>query len=320
VLFRSSATCENLNRPYFSKFPYLSNIVQISNQNYSNYNGLQVTVTQRLWHGLSYLLGYTWAHALDEAGGDWNGANLPTNLFDVRSDYGNGTDDVRHRFTASVSYAPPEKKTRSQLLEGWKLNSVTNLQTALPWTVNDTTDDISGVGGKTDKWNFYGDPAQFNGLGYVAVPYFAGTTNPDCVAKAASLDAGRTAPYPGYTYASSLAKYGCWDLNGSMLLPPAIGTYGNMARNLFRGRGLKLLDVSLTKDVRFSERFNGQFRFEVFNILNKTQYTPAVNGNPASRSNPLLGSSRATPDVQISNPEVGSGAARSIQLGMRIAF
>jgi hypothetical protein len=45
-----------------------------------------------------------------------------------------------------------------------------------------------------------------------------------------------------------------------------------------------------------------------------------VNGNPSSRSNPLLGSSRTTPDVQISNPEVGSGAARSIQLGFKLQF
>src|SRR5213593_2076085 len=89
---------------------------------------------------------------------------------------------------------------------------------------------------------------------------------------------------------------------------------------LFRGQGLKLLDVSLTKDTKISERLSGQFRFEVFNVLNKTQYTPTVNGNAASRSNPLLGSSRATPDVQISNPSVGSGAARSIQLGFKLQF
>ena len=87
-----------------------------------------------------------------------------------------------------------------------------------------------------------------------------------------------------------------------------------------RGRGLKLWDLSVTKDVHFTERFTAQFRFEVFNLLNKTQYTNVVNGNPAGRSNPLLGSSRATPDVQISNPEVGSGAARSIQLGLKLAF
>jgi hypothetical protein len=316
----ASANCENLNRPYFGKFPYLSNIIYISNQNISNYNGLQVTLTQRPWHGLSYLLGYTWAHAQDESGGDWNGATLPTNLFNVRSDYGNSIDDVRHRLTMSASYALPEKKSFAHLLEGWKLNSVLNLQSALPWTISDTVDDISGVGGKTDKWDFYGNASAFNGLGYSAVPYFAGTTNADCVAKATALDSGRTPLYPGYTYMNSLTKFGCWDLNGSMLLAPAIGTYGNVARNLFRGRGLKLWDLSLTKDTKFTERFSGQFRFEVFNVLNKTQYTPAVNGNPSGRSNPLVGSSRATPDVQISNPEVGSGAARSIQLGFKLAF
>ena len=316
----ASANCENLNRPYFSKFPYLSNIVRISNQDFSNYNGLQVTLTQRPWHGFSYLLGYTWAHALDEASGDWNGTILPANLYNVRQDYASSLDDVRHRMTLSASYAIPQKKSFAHLLEGWKLNGVANIQSALPWSAIDTTDDISGVGGKQDSWNFYGSPSAFSGLGYSAVPYFPRATNAGCAAKAAALDSGFSPIYPGYTYLAALSAYGCWAQNGSMLLPPALGTYGTGARNLFRGRGLKLLDMSLTKDTKFTERLSGQFRFEVFNILNKTQYTPAVNGNPASRTNPLLGSSRATPDVQISNPEVGSGAARSIQLGLKLMF
>ena len=222
----SSATCENLRRPYFGKFPYLSDINYISNQNFSNYHGLQTTLTQRPWHGVSYILGYTWAHALDESGGDWNGAILPSNLFRVRADYGNSNDDVRHRMTLSLSYALPEKKSFGQLLKGWKLSSVANIQSALPWSVSDTTNDISGVGGKTDRWNFYGNPMAFSGLGYAAVPYYAGTSNSDCAAQASTLDAAFSPLSPGYTYSSSLAKYGCWALNGSMLLPPAIGTYG----------------------------------------------------------------------------------------------
>lgn len=316
----ASATCENLNRPYFSKFPYLSSIYELSNQDYSNYDALQVTVTQRPWHGWSYLLGYTWSHALDEAAGDWNGAILPSNLTNVRADYASSADDVRQRVTLSSSYALPEKQGFAQMLQGWKLNWVANIQSALPWSVIDTTDDISGQGGKEEAWNFYGNPSAFSGLGYSNVPYFAGTSNSACAAKAAALDASYTPVYPGYNYTTALSKYGCYDLNGSMLLPPALGTYGTGARDLFRGIGLKVLDMSLTKDVRFKERFGGQFRFEVFNVLNTTQYTPTVNGNPASRSNPLLGSSRATPDVQISNPEVGSGAARSIQLGFKMTF
>jgi hypothetical protein len=42
----------------------------------------------------------------------------------------------------------------------------------------------------------------------------------------------------------------------------------------------------------------------MFNILNKSQQTPSVNGNAASRGNPLLRSSRTTPEVQIPNPSV----------------
>jgi len=297
---------------------------------------MQLTLNQRPWHGLSYLLGYTWAHALDENGSDWNNSTLPSNLFNVRADYGNSTDDVRHRTTLSLSYALPEKSGSgfAQFLQGWKISSVANVQSALPWNATDATDDISGVGGRinvpatgsavgyvsVDRWNFYGDPKAFSGLGYTAIPYFAGTTNPDCAAKAAALDVGYSPLYSGYTYTNSLIKYGCWARNGSLMLPPPIGTYGAAGRGAFRGRGLKLLDVSLTKETKFSERFSGQFRVDVFNILNKTQYTPSINGNLASRANPLLGSSRATPDVQISNPSVGSGAARSIQLGFKFSF
>lgn len=341
IAAKVSSTCEQQNRPLFSKFPYLSNIVQISNQDFSNYNGLQVTLTQRPWHGLSYLLGYTWSHSLDEAGGDWNGATLPTNQFNIRSDYGNSQDDLRNRMTLSLTYALPERKGFARMLEGWKVNSVVNVQSALPWFVSDTTDDIGGTGDKTDKWDFLGNSKNFDGLGFQApctgpsaactsatqkVPYFfAGSTNPaaptsdaGCNAAATAADSNFNPTNPGYTFSASMARYGCYDIKGSILYPAAFGTYGNMQRGLFRGKGLKLWDMSLTKDTKFTERFSGQFRFEVFNILNLTEYTPSVSGNPAAGNN--FGSAGATPDVQISNPEVGSGAARSIQFGFKLAF
>jgi hypothetical protein len=316
-----NTTCENLSRPYFSKFPYLSQIIEINNQDFSNYNALQVTLTQRQWHGLNYLVGYTWAHSLDESGADWNGATLPSDLYDVRQDYGSAANDVRQRITASISYALPNKQGHAQMLEGWRLNAVANVQSALPWSSIDATDDISGIGGKQDRWDFAGDPSAFSGLGSGTVPYFTGLTNAACTAKAAALDASYTPLHPGYTYTNALAKYGCYDLNGAMMLPPAFGLYGDAGRDIFRERGLKLLDMSLTKDVKFTERLAGQFRFEVFNILNKAQFSvpSTTTGSPAG-GNVNFAASPATPDVQVSNPEVGSGAARSIQLGFRMTF
>src|SRR4029077_3200140 len=46
-------------RPFNAKFPYLSNIFQMGNVYKSNYNGLQVTLNSRNYHGLSMVAGYT---------------------------------------------------------------------------------------------------------------------------------------------------------------------------------------------------------------------------------------------------------------------
>jgi hypothetical protein len=278
------------------------------------------------------LIGYTFGHSLSLGNGDWNGAGVPTNPFNVRSDYGPSENDVRHRVTMSMTYALPEKHGYAQMLQGWKLNSVVNLQSALPWGISDGTNDISGIGLKTDRWNFYGNPADFNGLGSNAIPYSPGTSDPNCATQAAALDSGFTPLHPGWTYTSALTRYGCYDMNGSLVLPPAFGTPGSSATGLFRAIGLKLWDASLTKDVHFTERFSGQFRFECFNVLNHTSYTPSVSGTMAAgvtsstktsalpTGNANFGSARATPDVQVSNPSVGSGAPRGFQMGLRLSF
>src|SRR5258708_3767193 len=71
---------DQLCLPYNGKFPYLSNVFQMGNIYRSNYNGLQVTLNSRNYHGLSMAAGYTYAHALDDVGANWDfgyGAGLP---------------------------------------------------------------------------------------------------------------------------------------------------------------------------------------------------------------------------------------------------
>jgi len=354
-----NTTCENLNRPFFSKFPYLSNIIRISNLDISNYNALQATLTMRPWHGFSDLIGYTFGHSLSDGNGDWNNSSVPVDPFNVRREYGPSENDVRHRLTMSMSYAFPDKKGYAQMLQGWKLNSVINLQTGLPWSVTDATNDVSGLGLKADRWNFYGDPTAFSNNVPNSLPYFPGTgsnggidntgklypaisTDAACVSKAAALDAGFTPANPGWTYTNALAKYGCYDTGGNLLLPPAFGTVGNAATGLFRSIGIKIWDASVSKDIHFTERLNGTFRFEVFNVLNHRNYTPSIGNtmaggvtgsifiNPAAApgttsvslasGNTNFGSSRATPDVQVSNPSVGSGGPRGVQMGLKLSF
>ena len=136
---------ENAARPYAKLYPYLANIYWLNNGNDSNYNGLQTSLTQRNQHGLSYVIGYTWAHALAESPDNWSGLRLPVNG-DQHSLYSSTQFDIRHRFTASVTYLIPGHKSPGQMLEGWSLNSILTMQTGTPWGVQDTTTDFSGTG------------------------------------------------------------------------------------------------------------------------------------------------------------------------------
>jgi Carboxypeptidase regulatory-like domain/TonB dependent receptor len=311
----ATTALENQARPYYSKFPYISAINQLQNIDHSNYDGLQTTLTQRLSHGLNFTVGYTYSHSFDMSPGDWRGANVPSYNPNPNLDYASSNYDIRHRFTSTITYALPEKKGYAQMLEGWQVNTIVNISTSMPWSLIDNSSDLSGTGERTDRWNFYGSPSDFSNRGPVAVPYFAGTSNPTCLAQAQAQNS-----------VSSLTKYGCYVSGSSMLLPPAFGSLGTMGQNIFRANGLHLVDFSITKKIKITERVSGQFRAEFFNVLNQTQYAnPAYNS--AGRANPTNGSSGtpfgnspATPDVQIANPQIGTGAARSMQLGLKIQF
>ena len=145
----------------------------MSNQYRSNYSGLQVTLTQRLFHGVSFLAGYTYSHALDDSSTNQN-QFLPQDSTHPELEYASSDYDIRHRFTLSLTYAIPGRKSFAQMLEGWQINSVVTLQSAQPWTVNDTVDNINGTNENTGRWDFFGNPSDFTS-GPNPIPYFVRT-------------------------------------------------------------------------------------------------------------------------------------------------
>jgi len=92
----------------------------------------------------------------------------------------------------------------------------------------------------------------------------------------------------------------------------------------FPGPGNANLDFSVAKRWQFSERVSLQLRGEFFNILNHPNfdglYTIGTDlSDPVAGINDL-GAVSATPDVGISNPVVGSGGSRHIQLGAKLVW
>src|SRR5215472_17628016 len=310
-------------QPFAVAFPYLGFINYLSNIYGSTYHGLQTTLTARNYHGLEFVAGYTFSHALDDMSSNWV-AFLPMDSTRPFLDHGSSDEDIRHRFTFSITYTLPETKTRSQLLEGWQVNTIITMQSGQPWNVNDQTNNFSGTNDLADRWNFYGNPSDFKSQGPNGLPYFAGASNSACAAKAAALDG--TDPLQRFTTALNIA--GCYANGSSILIPNGLGTFGTLGRNVFRDTGFHNVDLSVSKNFKFGERLRAQFRIETFNIFNHPNFANpngATSGYGqgafADPSQPgSFGCGCATPDNAAFNPVLGSGSNRAIQLGLKFIF
>jgi carboxypeptidase family protein len=311
-------------RPFNSTFPFLSNIYMMGNIYESNYNALQTTLTTRNYRGLTMIAGYTYSHSLDDVGANWDfgaGLGLPQDSTHPQREYASSDFDIRHRLTLSLTYAIPGRKSFAQMLEGWQLNSIVTLASAQPWGPMDTGTNVSGTFAGNDRWDFFGNPSDFKS-GANPTPYFTfdpmnPTATPSaCVTNATAIGA-----------LDSLAAFGCYARGNSAMIPPPLGTFGTMPRNLFRDAGFYNWDFSVAKDWRITERFRAQFRAEFFNILNHPNFANPYGGqNGWGHNDPSVpgpggfGCGCATPDVAASNPVIGSGGSRAVQLGLKLSF
>jgi hypothetical protein len=318
--------------PFAATYPYLAQINYLSNFYGSTYNGLQTTLTARNYHGLDFVAGYTYSHALDDLSSNWV-AFLPQDSAHPLLEHASGDEDIRHRFTFSLTYTLPEMKTRSQLLEGWQINSIITMQSGQPWNVNDQNLNFSGVNEASDRWDFVGHPADFHSIGPSGIPCFGpggggactGATVPSACLSAANqvgpaAVTSLTDPIIGTNY--------CYMVGSSVLIPNGVGQFGNMGRNIFRDTGFHNVDLSITKNFRFGERVKAQFRAETFNIFNHPNfanpngatsgYGQGATADPSQAG--TFGCGCATPDNAAFNPVLGSGSNRAIQLGLKFIF
>lgn len=334
---------------------YLNYITMIQNNYESNYDGLQATLTGRNYHGLSFTAGYTYSHALGMASDQGTSANFPAPL----DSYGNlrqqlyaNTDfDIRHRFTLTLDYVIPGKKGYGQMLEGWSVNTIVVVTSGLPWGASDQSSDFSGTNGVGtssadsvgEYWNFFGNPKDFtpvhgftdtNNGGWQAggggVPCFGfqGPPPTNCTATIpqACFNAN-SAHYQGdqLTLANvSLNSLGCYVVGNSVFLPAPFGSMGNAKPNIWRDNGFKNVDFSVTKAFTIKERLKAEARVEIFNILNKINFSNPSGGPGGGIGDPSAGAPFGavflTPDTYSSNPQLGSGGERAMQLGLKLSW
>jgi hypothetical protein len=256
----------------------------------SSYNALQVDVNRRFSGGLTLRGVYTFSKVLDDgdslnATTSGGGPALASNPFNLRSDWGLGTFDVRHVAVANATYALPIGYGKrflgglggfaNALASGWTVNSIFTLQGGFPFSPQLSYNPSNN-----------GD-----------------TRNPV-----------RPFANPAFTGPVNVGKPNQW-FNPNAFLAPANtpangGFYGNVGRDTLIGPGLATWDFSVLKDTRVRERLNLQFRAEIFNLLNRANFNlpNAVVFTPSGLS-PTAGVITST-----------STTSRQIQFGLKLLW
>ena len=108
------------------------------------YNGLEVSLTKRLAHGLQFLGSYTLSKTLDTDGADINStsADNALTLGDQNSPqqrWGRASFDRTHRFVFSATWSLPSPSAGlERVLGGWDVAAVVTIQSGSALTILDT--------------------------------------------------------------------------------------------------------------------------------------------------------------------------------------
>ena len=274
------------NRPFAAQFPDLAHIIQVNNDGKSWYNSVQASFRQK-WRTINTQYNYTWSKCTD-----YNSNNRTTrNNFGQaqnpwRPEDGKGPcdNDVRHNFNVGGTYGVPDFGL-GQFGKGWEFGTVYTGLSGRPFNPNMSSRDRTGQG--------------------------VGSIRPDCLAplqyntRDAMLNTPADEPVQ-------------WVINGSeAYAEPAPGQLGTCGRNSGRLPDFRQWDLSLLKNTKINDRVTLQFRWEVFNVLNRTNFGLLFSQNVRSGS---FGTIASTPDVDAINPVISQGGPRAMQWAVKLLF
>lgn len=247
----------------------------------ATYHGLQLKVSQRMWHGLQIGGAYTFAHAMDDASDPLTPAagnrGFPRNSFNLRAERGNSDFDVRHRGVINYLYELPFGVGKGHLnhgfigkaLQGWEISGITTLSTGIPYDI---------FGNQDNQHTGLSDRAQL----------IATAKQPSGADKTLTGP-----PRSDFDFA-------------------AFDTASNLGRNHFYGPHFIEFDTVAQKSTTITEKMKLVFRTEAYNLFNHANFGQPGN---AIANTGTFGESTA----QIGRPD-GTSGARQLQVALKLLF
>lgn len=268
----------------------------------AEYDALEVQVSKRMSHSFQVQGSYTWSKGIDTGSASVLGdpfTNSISSLFWFCNRCRRGVSDFNIAHTLSANYmwnilGPKDwGAIASHVLGGWQLGGILTAQTGLPFTplMTSTTGDPLGLN-STDVYAYPNRDKSAAGC--------RTATNVDNINNYINLTCF-SAPSPvtinGVTY-------------------PVLG---NASRNSVIGPGLVTWDMSVFKNnyiKKISETFNIQFRTEIFNALNRPNFTFSL----PSANQVVINSSTGLPISSAAKLDTTSTTEREIQFALKMIW
>lgn len=289
---------------------------------HDSYNALQTQLLRRSNIGLTLSAQYTYSKSFGNSSG-YKEALTNGNPYDFNYDDGYNLFDVRHSFNVSALYDLPFGRTKHYLnssgiadaaLGNWEVGTIVSARSGLPIDVRIVRPDTVWV-----------DTA-----GNVFAAAAPGRT---LVINTPGGGSSRNVRRPDLIPGVSPFRSNGW-LNPAAFAIPRPGTFGNLERGLLHGPTYVQADLTLAKRFPVREAMNVEFRAEIYNLLNHTNFQ-----NPLATLNPTLGTgaNQLQPGQpftavaagggglfgqfnQTVSKSVGTGTNRQIQFALRLNF
>ena len=247
----------------------------------SNYQGLQLQYRRPLSKRVQALLSYSFSHSLDNASNDFL-AGLSNTVISAKNDYASSDFDVRHSFSAALTWELPSAgrvPVLSQVTKNWSLATMVVARSGFPMNAH----------------VYLGASALANQF-----------TRPDLVSGQPLWISNAQAP-------------GGKSLNPNAFVVPSSTRQGTEGRNDIPGFGFTQADVSVARIFSLGDRFRLQFRGDAFDVLNHPNFTNpagyiqfgAIEYQSTKMLNQGLGGL---------NPLFQGGGPRSLQASLKLTF
>jgi len=230
--------------------PRVGSVLELTNNGYSNYNGVTFSIKENNWHGLVGTLNYTYSHALDVISNGGTGEtpfSVITSLgyqvdpYNPSASYGPADYDARHVVSANYIYELPFRTDNTLLnraISGWQVSGDAFWHSPFPFTV---------VDGAT-------------------IDALAASEN----MAHATIIMQPTIAQRSFPNGEACAKAPCFTTADFATSTNFVGSV--VGRNAFRGPGFFGADFSLMKSITFTERMRFEVGVNMYNVFNHANY------------------------------------------------